>query len=139
MASASLVAPVSMTIGARIPRRRRIRQTSRPSPSGSPTSSRMRSKLSLARRAMASAAGEAYVRLLGEIAPYLRSLAARCLNEAADIEDVVQDTLLTLHAVRRTYDPRRPFGPWLVAIARRRLVDRLRQRSRRSALVAALD
>ncbi len=44
----------------------------------------------------------------------------------ADVEDVVQDILLTLHAIRHTYDPSRPFKPWLVAVARRRIVDRLR-------------
>src|SRR5262249_35669309 len=29
-----------------------------------------------------------------------------------------------------TFDPSRPFGPWLVAIAQRRIVDRLRQQGR---------
>ncbi len=74
--------------------------------------------------------GEAYRRLLGEIAPYLRSLAAKCHRDARDIEDTVQDVLLTVHAIRHTYDPARPFGPWLVAIARRRIADRLRSQGR---------
>jgi RNA polymerase sigma-70 factor, ECF subfamily len=38
--------------------------------------------------------------------------------------------LLTVHAVRHAYDPRRPFGPWLVAIANRRIIDRLRRQTR---------
>ncbi|MEO8921237.1 MAG: sigma-70 family RNA polymerase sigma factor, partial [Caldimonas sp.] len=42
-----------------------------------------------------------------------------------------QDVLLSIHSVRHTYDPARPFGPWLVAIARRRIVDRLRRQGRR--------
>jgi RNA polymerase sigma-70 factor (ECF subfamily) len=70
---------------------------------------------------------EAYRRLLGEIAPYVRSLAAKCHRNASDIEDCVQDVLLTVHAVRHTYDPLRPFAPWLVAIAHRRIADRLRR------------
>ena len=45
----------------------------------------------------------------------------------------MQDILLTVHAVRHTYDPRRPFKPWLVAIARRRIIDRLRGQGRRRA------
>ncbi len=69
----------------------------------------------------------AYRRLLEEIAPYVRSLAARCISNPADVEDTVQDVLVTLHAVRHTYDPTRPFGPWLVAIANRRIVDGLRR------------
>lgn len=75
----------------------------------------------------------AYRRLLTDIAPYLRALARRRGIEPGEIEDAVQDTLLALHAVRRAYDPTRPFGPWLAAIANARLVDHLRRRSRRTA------
>lgn len=72
----------------------------------------------------------AYRRLLAEISPYLRRLAARRHSDPADIEDTVQDILLTVHAIRYTYDPTRPFGPWLVTIAQRRIIDRLRRRGR---------
>jgi len=72
----------------------------------------------------------AYRALLEDITPYLRALAARCFKAPGDIEDAVQDVLLTVHAVRHTYDPRRPFGPWLVAIANRRIIDRLRRQLR---------
>jgi RNA polymerase sigma factor (sigma-70 family) len=72
----------------------------------------------------------AYRALLEEVTPYLRALAARCFKEASDTEDAVQDVLLTVHAVRHTYDPGRPFGPWLVAIANRRIIDRLRRQMR---------
>lgn len=82
--------------------------------------------------------GAAYRRLLEEITPYLRSRVARHGGLAGETEDAVQDVLLTLHAVRHTYDPRRPFRPWLVAIARRRIVDRLRRRGRRAAAETAL-
>jgi RNA polymerase sigma-70 factor (ECF subfamily) len=74
---------------------------------------------------------DAYHRLLEEVAPYLRSLAARHNTDPNDIEDAVQDVLLTVHAIRNTYDPTRPFGPWLAAIAHRRLVDRFRRQGRR--------
>ena len=62
---------------------------------------------------------EAYRRLLEGMTPYLRSLARRCFKQPSDVEDAMQDVLLTVHMVRRTYDPARPFGPWLAAIARR--------------------
>ncbi|MGH8255821.1 MAG: sigma-70 family RNA polymerase sigma factor [Steroidobacteraceae bacterium] len=74
--------------------------------------------------------GTAYRRLLEEVTPYLRSLAARCHRNPGDVEDAIQDVLLTVHAIRHTYDPARPFGPWLVTIANRRLVDRLRRQGR---------
>ena len=54
-------------------------------------------------------------------------------------EDAVQDTLLTIHRARASYDASRPFRPWLVAITERRALDRLRARGRRSGREAALD
>ncbi len=74
--------------------------------------------------------GDAYRRLLIGVTPYLRAIAARTLQRLADVEDSVQDILLTIHAVRYTYDPDRPFKPWLAGIARHRLIDRLRSRGR---------
>lgn len=76
---------------------------------------------------------DSYRSLLKQIEPYVRSLAARCFSRPADAEDVVQDVLLTVHAVRNTYDPKRPFGPWLVAIANRRIIDRLRRHTRQKS------
>jgi len=80
-------------------------------------------------RAQSGDAG-AYLRLLEEITPYLRAFVSRRHTEPADVEDTVQDILLTVHAIRTTYDPARPFRPWLIAIAHRRAVDRLRRRRR---------
>lgn len=76
---------------------------------------------------------EAYRKLLESVTPYLRSLAFRCFKQHTDLEDVVQDILLTVHTLRHAYDPARPFGPWLVAIANRRIIDRLRRDTRRRA------
>ena len=76
---------------------------------------------------------DAYRSLLKEIEPYVRSIAIRCFNRPIDAEDVVQDVFLTVHAIRNTYDPKRPFGPWLVAIANRRIIDRLRRHARQKA------
>lgn len=76
---------------------------------------------------------DAYRRLLQQVAPYIRSMVVKSQRDSADIEDAVQEVLLTVHAVRHTYDPARPFGPWLVAIANRRITDRLRRQGRTSA------
>ncbi|WP_265570338.1 sigma-70 family RNA polymerase sigma factor [Sphingomicrobium nitratireducens] len=46
------------------------------------------------------------------------------------VDDLVQDTLLALHAKRATYDATRPFYPWLAAIARYRWIDTLRKLER---------
>jgi RNA polymerase sigma-70 factor (ECF subfamily) len=82
---------------------------------------------------------EAYRKLLEGMTPYLRSLAGRCFKEPADVEDAVQDVLLAVHVVRHAYDPTRPFGPWVAAIANRRIIDRLRRDTRRRAREVALS
>jgi len=82
---------------------------------------------------------EAYRRLLESVTPYLRSLAARSLQGHADIEDAVQDMLLTIHTIRHTYDRSRPFGPWLTAIAHRRIVDCLRRHGRSRGRETSLE
>ena len=71
-----------------------------------------------------------YRALLHSIAPYVRSLARRAGLSPEDCEDAVQDILMTIHTIRHTYDPARPFGPWLVGVSRNRLADRLRRRAR---------
>ncbi|MBX6329094.1 MAG: sigma-70 family RNA polymerase sigma factor [Pseudolabrys sp.] len=76
---------------------------------------------------------KAYRTLLEDLAPYIRSIAQRCFKQPSDIEDAVQDVLLTVHMVRHAYDPSRPFGPWFLAIANRRIIDRLRRETRRKA------
>ncbi len=43
------------------------------------------------------------------------------------IDDLVQETLISLHTKRASYDAARPFYPWLAAIARFRWVDALRK------------
>jgi RNA polymerase sigma-70 factor (ECF subfamily) len=92
------------------------------------------------RQLMASAqAGEAaaYEQLLREVLPFIRSLARRYCHAPHDLQDAVQETLLTVHRVRHTYDPRQPFGPWLAAITARRCIDGLRQRTRTARHEAA--
>jgi RNA polymerase sigma-70 factor (ECF subfamily) len=67
----------------------------------------------------------AYRALLGLCQAWLRRYFARRLPPSA-LDDVVQETLLSLHTKRASYDPARPFLPWLAAIARYRWVDHLR-------------
>ncbi len=43
------------------------------------------------------------------------------------IDDLVQDTMMSMHAKRATFDPDRAFLPWLAAIARFRWIDQLRR------------
>lgn len=43
------------------------------------------------------------------------------------IDDLVQDTMISMHAKRATFNPERAFLPWLAAIARFRWIDQLRR------------
>jgi RNA polymerase sigma-70 factor (ECF subfamily) len=81
----------------------------------------------------AAQAGDAraYDALLRAALPLLRGVARRRILDAHEAEDAVQDTLLTVHRLRHTYDSARPLRPWLVAICDRRCVDHLRRRGRR--------
>jgi RNA polymerase sigma factor (sigma-70 family) len=72
----------------------------------------------------------AYARLLREATPFVRALARRRFRDEHRVEDVVQEVLLSVHRVRHTYDPARPFKPWLAAIANRRIIDALRRKVR---------
>ena len=77
----------------------------------------------------------AYAQLLNEITPQIRLIvrAQRRFLQTEDVEDLVQDVLLSVHAVRATYDSRRPFIPWLLAITRNRLADGARRYARSEA------
>ena len=83
-------------------------------------------------RAAQQGDGDAYLQLLRAITPRIRHAVRRQRGfaGAAEVEDLVQDVLLSVHAVRSTYDPSRPFGPWLSAIVRNRLVDGARRYAR---------
>jgi len=74
-----------------------------------------------------------YSALLTELLPVLRGTVARRWRNRQDVEDIVQDILLSLHSVRHTYDPARPFMPWLITIALRRIADAARRLAARSA------
>jgi RNA polymerase sigma-70 factor (ECF subfamily) len=74
----------------------------------------------------------AYQALLIDITRLVTEFARNRLRGADGTEDVVQETLFAIHRARHTYDPRRPFGPWMYAITRHRLSDfAAKQRRRR--------
>lgn len=82
--------------------------------------------------------GRAYATLLKEASTFVRLIARRYHGDAGAVEDVVQETLLTVHRVRHTYEPGRPVEPWIAAIAKARAIDALRARKRRGAVEGEL-
>src|SRR4026209_968953 len=76
----------------------------------------------------------AYRRLLEALAPFLRAVVRRGFTRSGfgncDVEDVVQETLLAIHLKRQTWDEDEAITPWVMAIARHKLIDNLRRRGR---------
>ncbi len=73
--------------------------------------------------------GGAYNRLLNEVLPWLVRYYSRRLPLHM-VDDTAQDTLMAIHQKRHTYEPGRPFRPWLAGIARYKWIDRLRAMGR---------
>ena len=73
--------------------------------------------------------GKAYGILLRRLNCYLRAYYSRRLGSgrAADAEDLLQETLIAMHARRSSYDTTRPFTAWVHAIARYKLIDHFRR------------
>jgi RNA polymerase sigma-70 factor (ECF subfamily) len=72
----------------------------------------------------------AYAELLLLLTDVARRYARGRLGDVAWIDDVVQETLISVHRARATYDARRPFAPWFYAITANRLIDVLRRERR---------
>ena len=86
---------------------------------------------------VAGMAGDAraYHALLILSAERLRSYFGRRLaGREADVEDLVQETLVAVHRKRATYSPALPYTAWLHGIARYRLIDHLRRDGRRASV-----
>ena len=82
----------------------------------------------------------AYHRFLKELSTHLRAFLRRRLAHLPDeVEDLLQELLLAIHNQRHTYDSRLPLTAWVHAIARYKLVDLLRRRSRKELLNDPLD
>jgi RNA polymerase sigma-70 factor (ECF subfamily) len=72
----------------------------------------------------------AYASLLVLLTSITRRFARARLGEVIWIDDVVQETLISVHGARQTYDPGRPFAPWFYAIASSRMIDVIRRERR---------
>ncbi|UEM25183.1 sigma-70 family RNA polymerase sigma factor (plasmid) [Skermanella mucosa] len=98
-----------------------------------------RDHLAVLMRAAQAGNAAAYARLLREVAPIVRRTVGSRWGTGPDAEDIVQDVLLSVHAVRHAYDPGRPFLPWLLAIVRNRVADAARRHARRAVSEVAIE
>jgi RNA polymerase sigma-70 factor (ECF subfamily) len=97
-------------------------------PSGSPVEEKWAGMM----RVALSGDEAAYRRLLEEIGRAVRPMARGAFSRArvgdADVEDVVQETLLAIHLKRQTWDGGVRLTPWVNAIARHKIIDAMRRR-----------
>ena len=73
-----------------------------------------------------------YRRLLEDISRSVRARARGAFSRSrfgdADVEDVVQETLLAVHLKRDTWNASLRLAPWVGAIARNKIIDAMRKR-----------
>lgn len=84
--------------------------------------------LELTRKLRAGLAGDgvAYADFLSQLSPMLRRVIGRKIP-MSDVEDVLQEVLISIHKARHTYDGERPLMPWVMAITSFRVTDCLRK------------
>lgn len=88
------------------------------------------------RRWMLAARGgdeASYRQLLHDLARHVRVWARRSMRNSghgdADLEDIVQETLLAFHLKRHTWNADERFSPWLNAIVKYKAIDAMRRRT----------
>jgi RNA polymerase sigma-70 factor (ECF subfamily) len=74
-----------------------------------------------------------YATLLTVLASSAKHYVRHRFGSVPWLDDVAQETLLSIHTARHTYDSRRPFAPWFYAILSSRMIDVLRKERRVSA------
>jgi len=62
---------------------------------------------------------EAFHTLFDEIGPLITRFLRRRQSNSSEIEDICQEAMIAVFKSRHTYQPERPFEPWLFAIVRK--------------------
>lgn len=85
-------------------------------------------KAELTQKLLAGLAGDAaaYADFLSQLTPILRRVIGRKIP-MSEVEDVLQEVLISIHKARHTYDGARPLLPWVMAITSFRMTDYLRK------------
>lgn len=83
---------------------------------------------------------KSYNALLKELVPYIKSILLGSLANSDWADDIIQETLISVHKSLKTYSSEKPFKPWLLAIIHFRRTDFLRKYySRKSDKTTSLD
>jgi RNA polymerase sigma-70 factor, ECF subfamily len=82
---------------------------------------------------------EAFHTLFREVGPLVTNFLRRRLADKSEIEDICQETLIAVYKSRHTFQPERPFEPWLFAIVRKVTAEHLRRNQQRLSFQLHLD
>jgi RNA polymerase sigma factor (sigma-70 family) len=66
--------------------------------------------------------------------PRLRAFVRRQVADLSEVEDIVQDTFVELVSAYRLMEPIEHVAAWLMRVARNRIIDRFRLRSRKASV-----
>ena len=80
-----------------------------------------------------------YNQLLSEVATYLGPYLRFKVGSESIASELVQETLISVHTSRHTFDPQRPFKPWLFKIVQSRLIDFYRKDKNRKELQSSIE
>jgi RNA polymerase sigma-70 factor (ECF subfamily) len=70
---------------------------------------------------------KSYAEVLKKVTIQIKPYLQKRLSQPQEVDDVLQEILISIHKAKHTYDSSRPFMPWVYAIAAFRLKDRLRK------------
>lgn len=76
----------------------------------------------------------AYRTFLIEIIPILRAFLSKKVQNSSDVEDLIQETLISIHKALHTYNRNLSVFKWIFAISYRRYVDFIRKNSKREKI-----
>ncbi len=74
---------------------------------------------------------EAFHLLFKDVGPLITRFLRRRLLDHNQIEDVCQEAMIAVYRSRHTYEPERPFEPWLFAIVRNVSAEHFRREQQR--------
>ncbi len=79
--------------------------------------------------AIAAQSGDkkSYANLLSALHPYIKNVVYKNVNSPEVAEDIAQEVLISVHKSLKTYQPKKPFKPWLMSIINFRKIDYLRK------------
>jgi RNA polymerase sigma-70 factor, ECF subfamily len=82
---------------------------------------------------------EAFQLLFKDVGPVITRFLRRRISDSSQIEDICQEAMIAVYKSRHTYEPGRPFEPWLFAIVRNVSGEHLRRERHRLAFQIQVD